>query len=1036
MLKLLNSHRFTAIWLLLLAASTLSAAYFFNQLSLSRPPSPAGSLAADKGYGVTIDLTHYDDEDLASTLEALHAGGLTWLRQPIRWADLEPEPGHFNWQPLDRITTAITHFNQLTLSKNNPFLPIQSPTQPTILSANQHPHSPAFKLIAVFLTSPRWARAPHTTATAPPLAPSDFGRFARAFAARYHHQIAVYQIWDEPNLSANWGRTFVDAPAYAALLREGALNLREIDPEAIIMTAALAPTLETGPLNLNDIDYLDRLYQVKANRWFDIVAAQPYGFDRDPSDPAMSATLNFRRVELLRQVMLNHGDAETPIWATAFGWNALPPDWAGPKSPWKTGPPDRQARRTSEAINLARQNWPWLGPMLAIRWDPIGLEPDDPARGFALRDTPPILAALEAIAGGPTIAAPGVYPADHPSGQYSSGWRFAGTQADIPRREPRTLTISFNGRHLDLVVNRGSYRGYLWVTIDGQPANALPLDSRGRSYVVLYDPLRESTTITLARDLPPGLHQAEITAEGGWGQWTIAGWSVTNEIDSAFSRWGLIIAGLVAALSGVALTRTLAKDVSQSRRFVTNRLALFYKLDERIQFILTAAPAVGLYFGSGHFGPALLGFLAICLFLRPDFGLMLIAFSLSFLPHQQPTPLFNISLLEALLLFSAAGLIRSVASVQRSAFSVYHVSFITHHSSFNYSPFFIFHSSFLILSLLATLFAQNFGVSMLAWRTMVLGPVVFCMLMVFIAPPKQLPPSTLLWRWVDAFVFGAVIHAAIALALFFFDHQFIAAEGVRRVVGPVYPTPNNLALFLERAWPILLAVTLLPGPSRQRRGMYGLGLGVLTAALYLTFSRGTLLLALPGSLIGMALLVGFYRQEWRYGLSIIGLGLVLLLAALLPLMTTTRLATVIDYSQGTGFFRLKLWQSALMMLRDHWLLGVGLNNFLYQYRTFYILPEAWQEPNLSHPHNVVLDFGASLGVGGIMILVWLQVRFWTQAWAGYKRQPTSLLLGLMGSMIVITTHGLVDHAYFLVDLAFVFFLIFGLVQRIAWGSSE
>jgi hypothetical protein len=36
----------------------------------------------------------------------------------------------------------------------------------------------------------------------------------------------------------------------------------------------------------------------------------------------------------------------------------------------------------------------------------------------------------------------------------------------------------------------------------------------------------------------------------------------------------------------------------------------------------------------------------------------------------------------------------------------------------------------------------------------------------------------------------------------------------------------------------------------------------------------------------------------------------------------------------------------------------------------------------------------------------------------------------MGSMLVILAHGLVDNSYFLVDLAFAFFLITGIVQRL------
>jgi putative inorganic carbon (HCO3(-)) transporter len=119
------------------------------------------------------------------------------------------------------------------------------------------------------------------------------------------------------------------------------------------------------------------------------------------------------------------------------------------------------------------------------------------------------------------------------------------------------------------------------------------------------------------------------------------------------------------------------------------------------------------------------------------------------------------------------------------------------------------------------------------------------------------------------------------------------------------------------------------------------------------------------------------------------------------------------------------------MLRDYWPLGVGLDNFLYQYRTRYILPEAWQEPNLSHPHNLILDFGTRLGVGGIVLLLWLQGIFWFNAWRLYQRMPVSLVLGLMGSMVVFLSHGLVDNAYFLVDLAFTFFLTLGVVQKLA-----
>jgi O-antigen ligase len=163
--------------------------------------------------------------------------------------------------------------------------------------------------------------------------------------------------------------------------------------------------------------------------------------------------------------------------------------------------------------------------------------------------------------------------------------------------------------------------------------------------------------------------------------------------------------------------------------------------------------------------------------------------------------------------------------------------------------------------------------------------------------------------------------------------------------------------------------------------------------------------------------------------AIAGGSLLLMTLSFLPLSQTARFQNMFEFSPGTSaFFRVKLWQASLNLVRDHWPLVVGLNNFLYEYRTRYILPEAWQEPNLSHPHNLVLDFATRLGLGGVVVLAWLQGAFWLQAWHLYQRWPAPLALGLMGSMAVFLSHGLIDNSYFLVDLAFVFFLTAGLVQ--------
>jgi O-antigen ligase len=112
------------------------------------------------------------------------------------------------------------------------------------------------------------------------------------------------------------------------------------------------------------------------------------------------------------------------------------------------------------------------------------------------------------------------------------------------------------------------------------------------------------------------------------------------------------------------------------------------------------------------------------------------------------------------------------------------------------------------------------------------------------------------------------------------------------------------------------------------------------------------------------------------------------------------------------------------MIRDHPVMGIGLDNFLYRYQQEYLRDEAAIEPNLSHPHNWVLNFWLSLGVLGLVAAIWLLLEFF----AGIREvmlrssDPTAraLAIGAAGSMTSFLVHGSVDNSYFLPDMALVF----------------
>ena len=86
------------------------------------------------------------------------------------------------------------------------------------------------------------------------------------------------------------------------------------------------------------------------------------------------------------------------------------------------------------------------------------------------------------------------------------------------------------------------------------------------------------------------------------------------------------------------------------------------------------------------------------------------------------------------------------------------------------------------------------------------------------------------------------------------------------------------------------------------------------------------------------------------------------------------------------------------MVRDHPLLGVGLDNFAYLYQQVYLREGAAAEPNLSHPHNWLLHVWLELGVLGLIAFVWLLVRFWQAAPRGAGQTGRRwLVAGALGS---------------------------------------
>ncbi|MEJ2749014.1 MAG: cellulase family glycosylhydrolase [Anaerolineae bacterium] len=218
------------------------------------------------------------------------------------------------------------------------------------------------EIIARLSNPPSWTRAlPDEEAgtLAPPDDFNDFGDFATAVAERYHGRITYFQLWNEPNGNDEWGLGNVNPEAYTELLCTGYRAIKAVNPDAVVLAGALTPTSAMTGRNMNDLIFLQRMYNAGAADCFDVMSAQGYGLWSGAADQRLRPTvINYPHHLFIRDVMVRNGDAHKPIWISEMGWNTVPENI--PASFGRVTEA-QQAKYGVEAYQRAQAEWPWMG---------------------------------------------------------------------------------------------------------------------------------------------------------------------------------------------------------------------------------------------------------------------------------------------------------------------------------------------------------------------------------------------------------------------------------------------------------------------------------------------------------------------------------------------------------------------------------------------------------------------------------------------------------------------------------------------------
>jgi hypothetical protein len=348
---------------LIIIAQLLAACATLQAKIVPTPfPTPAPTQLKSPEYGIQAFLW-WKPEITKRDLTLVQQMGFTWVKQNIAWRDIEIAKGEYSWSLADDVVRRVGR-------------------------------RAGIKLLVRLDRQPFWSQAPNTDPldNAPPANLEDFGSFCHALADRFKGKIAAYEVWNEPNLAREWGNQPPNPKQYVELLKACYLGIKSADPNAIVISAGMAPTGTSDQTAMPDDRFIEQMYQAGGANTFDILGVNAPGYkappEMSPTEVAARSDLGgqrffaFRHVEDIRAIMQKYHDDHKQIAIMEFGWTTDPihPDYA-----WHAVTEQQQADYMVRAYQYAYEHWsPWISIMSAITLPDPFWTPDDEQYWWAI----------------------------------------------------------------------------------------------------------------------------------------------------------------------------------------------------------------------------------------------------------------------------------------------------------------------------------------------------------------------------------------------------------------------------------------------------------------------------------------------------------------------------------------------------------------------------------------------------------------------------------------------------------------------------
>ncbi|MFH1666479.1 MAG: O-antigen ligase family protein [Elusimicrobiota bacterium] len=224
---------------------------------------------------------------------------------------------------------------------------------------------------------------------------------------------------------------------------------------------------------------------------------------------------------------------------------------------------------------------------------------------------------------------------------------------------------------------------------------------------------------------------------------------------------------------------------------------------------------------------------------------------------------------------------------------------------------------------------------------------------------------------------------------------------------------DNLCLYIP------LAAAFLA--SAKKRMFPALCLVVMISTLIFTYSRGPAIYL--GVVFIMASVLFFRKLKWLILTTVLTIFLAVSIVSITKGLSIKRR---LNLDSGG---RIKLWKSALLMIKDRTLFGVGPGNVISVYEKSYRKDRI----HFYHLHNTFIHITAERGIFALGIYLWIIFIFFRSLYRrvrifGSGDEQGIILTGLMFGFAAYTLAGLTDYTFYRSEMYFPFYFLAGLAM--------